>query len=335
MDSVWTAEAGYRPVRLLAFLRLTVLVFAAADLLALLYDVPPEPWLGTYAMGAVLAYAVASLTSPAGPRWYRRVALVGLWALTAAVWLVDARGSGFGWPMVVFQPESGALGIARSGLLVLAGTAFAAALLGAGGRSRRAVIVLLARILFVAVLAVVPLSVILATAADSWRTPSGVSAKLPLITSVLLVAILSGCLLARRGMRRAAGVLLAALTGTTLVGAYVDALSLPRSAGPRTQVHDALLWQGSSVVSGQTIESYAYAYSNPDYAYALSTAVGVSPNIGYPVAAHLPHSEQDLWAAGFSWTASIPAILAALCLIAVLAAVRALIPPGEHWWSPD
>lgn len=295
-------------------LRWTAVGFALAHVSGLLLH-DPTPYSGTLAMAAIFT-AVSSRPAPS-----RRL-LCGLAALTALAWSVDARGGGFGWPTGLAEPATGVRAVVEAALLLGGGVALLGADVGfVVGRVRVGVVALV-----VLVVAAWPLW--------GFETPLLLSTQdrtgLLVATLPLLAVVVLGIFAADRALSFAHFSGTGAAGAATLAG--LAALAVRYRAG-ETRFSPAPIVRHLSPPEGDayqvSIDVYARVTDGPIAVLApgareFSTAFSTQVPGPAPVTPPAPTwSDGGFWTAQFSWAEVSTAVLAMICVAAVVAVAMA------------
>jgi hypothetical protein len=319
---------------MLRSLRLTVVGLATVHAYGLVRDRPLVAWSGTLTMAALLAYAWLGLSRPvrwnaaragSGRSWPDRALLVGLAALTAAAWLVDARSGGYGWPLAASLTTGGLAGGVAAGLLLCAAIGVAGAVVATVGRprSRWWLIGTAGAAVTVAAVATVPVWINLTVNRTRWLPVPDptqmVVAVLPFAVAAVLAVVAAGTV-AAAGMRMT-GAVLVPLAGLALLAGSQAA------ASARLHAEAAIPVQRSGVFLQPGLRYGRDDLPTNVIIAVQATRVGPGLSAGSAGTPSPPRDgPQDFWTAEFSWAQAMPGLAAMLFLVGLVAAVNVLLP---------
>jgi len=338
-----------RGVRTANWLLRAFVVAAAVQVSGLFLDRQLLPYSGTVALGALLAFAMASPSRPGARRWPRRAALASLALLALTAGLVDARTGGYGWP-AEFAAGRGGSGLVEAGLLTAATAAVAAAVLGHAGRLLRwrhipAVLVALLVLVPFGTMALDPVTMPGETPPN--RALRGAVLLLPTLSIVLVCLAVSAALASRRlGRWAAAGLfpILVLAAGALLATSRNDLVSArddPAAVkawfvpGP-TQIgidhYEVAAVRADPGFLEAQVRAQADSNLNPS---AIVTRPAPPPERSdIPAVPGTPAWPTSLWQGDIDWARSLPALWAELLLFGLVTLVTSLFRADPHAWAP-
>lgn len=318
----------------------------------LFLDLQLLPYAGTLALAALLGAVLARPTPAGGRPWPQRAAIAGLAALTLLAAVVDARTGGYGWPAELNRAPGLAVFV-ESGLLAVAGILLSiAALTGIRRPIRwwRYLPIAAVGLLFVIGLVDQYLRDQRFTIFEAPPDPVALAAALalPCAAVLLLIAAVNLALTAGPGLRRTGAALLPLLVlSLGGISAVWDEDALRREPAPAdcaaadpadtiAGCRNAFLEPGyrlrpgappgfTASVTAAQLSALMVRAEQPDRR-SSSTADDV-PAIGdIPAVTAAPAWSADVWASRTDWDRSLPALLAAVLLLALLTLAAGFFP---------